>query len=250
MEPAIEAEEIHLFDGAICGPAIVCDAIARDENAGAIVAKAAVDEDLFLPAIEKRKKLRDLFICWRRPAADRNVDEANADSFGLFALPLKFLRIVFSEIDNSGDSDFFEFLKAFRMRLGATIKGIADFSCVGKTGDFQFFAKGRRGNHRQRIFFGLCEELRNSAKRKTNQRERNGIFHRRLDAKSLARETQSGIRKNWSVSNGKPAGGRIHRANNLLFRSKFAGVVPMNFSALCCLLPNGDVHSNRVGDRT
>ena len=86
-----------------------------------------------------------------------------------------------------------ELIETPGVRLGAAKEGIADFSAVGRTGDFLFFAQRRSGNHRGRIFFGLREDLWNSAKGKNKQRAKEKMFHRRLDAKSLARVVRERI---------------------------------------------------------
>ena len=66
MPEAVKAEEIHFFQGLIGRPLLHSHAIDGGENAGAVVAEAAVDED-FLPGIvtEEGEELDDLFVGWR-----------------------------------------------------------------------------------------------------------------------------------------------------------------------------------------
>jgi len=102
---AVKAEEIHFFHRLIGRPFVDGHAIDGGEHAGAVVTEAAVQED-FLPVIiaEEREKLDHLFISWRGPAADGNVDEAHAQGFGVLALPGDFLAVFAAQIDDGGDA--------------------------------------------------------------------------------------------------------------------------------------------------
>jgi len=148
---AVETEEIHFLDGLVGEPMIVRHAIGGDEDAGAIVAEPAMNENLVVVIFEKRKKLRDLVIGRSRPAADRNVYEVHADGFGLLLFPFDFVWIFAAKIDNGRDAEFFEFRDALGKRLCATKKRIVDSSSVGDTGEFQFFAERDRGDGGRRI---------------------------------------------------------------------------------------------------
>lgn len=102
---AVEAEEVHFLGGLLGGPFLDGHAIDGGENTGAIVAEAAVHKD-FLPGIvaEEREKLDDLFIGWRIPATDGNIDKAHAHGFGMLALPDDFFAILAAQINNCGDA--------------------------------------------------------------------------------------------------------------------------------------------------
>src|SRR5262245_30523046 len=103
MPKAVESEEIHFVHGLLRGPAFISHAISSDENAGAIVAKAAVDENSFVPMIaEKSEECDDLIVGGRRPSTDRNAHETDAERFGLLALPGNFVGIFAAQIDNGG----------------------------------------------------------------------------------------------------------------------------------------------------
>ena len=105
MPKAVEAKEIHFFGGLFGGPLLDGYAIDGGEHAGAIVAEAAVHKD-FLPTVvtEEGKKLDDLFVGWRVPAADGNVDKAHAHGFGVLALPRDLFAVLAAQIDDGGDA--------------------------------------------------------------------------------------------------------------------------------------------------
>jgi len=133
---AVETEEIHFLDGLIGGPGVMRYAIARDENARAIIAEAAVNENLFLRIAEERKKLRNLIVGGRTPAIYRDIEEANSNGLGLLAFPIQFLRTILTKVHDSSDAEILKFLKSLRMRLRAAKEEIVDFSAIGKTCKF------------------------------------------------------------------------------------------------------------------
>src|SRR5713101_8372771 len=190
MPEAVEAKEIHLVHGLFGGPFLDGHAIDGGENAGAIVAEAAVQEN-FLPRIvaEQREKLYDLFVGWRGPATDGNVLKAHAERFGALALPGDFFAILAAQIDDGGDAQYFQLREAHFPGLCAAIKGLADFSGVVNSRDMNFFSVsrlresrsgGRRGVRRSR--------LSRKGKRKKEKEGEHGAraFHFELDAKSVA----------------------------------------------------------------
>ena len=134
MKAFVEAKEIHFVDGLVGGPTVVCDAVACDEDSRAIVAEAAMNENFFVRIVEERKKLGDLVVGWRSPAADGNVDEANAECFGLFTLPGNFVGIFAAKVNDGSDAESFELLKAFGTRLRAAKERIVYFPGVGNAG--------------------------------------------------------------------------------------------------------------------
>ena len=174
---AVEAEEIHFFQGLIGRPLLHGHAIDGGEHAGAIVTEAAVNEDL-LPRMvaKKREKLDNLFIGWRRPAADGNVDKAHAQRFGVPALP-KYLFAVFpAQIDNGGDAQYFELRETDFLGLCAPVKEIRNFTGVGNSGDVKFLPKGgpREWRSRDRPG-GLRKELKREKKKESERGE--SAFH-------------------------------------------------------------------------
>src|SRR6266403_127721 len=93
------------LDGLCSGPFLSGYAISGDENAGAIFTEAAVHED-FLPRIvaEKREKLGDLFVGWRSPATNGDVNEAHTQRFSALALPSDFFVVLAAQIHDGGNA--------------------------------------------------------------------------------------------------------------------------------------------------
>jgi hypothetical protein len=187
---AVEAEEIHFFDGLVGGPFLEGDAISGDENAGAIVAEAAVQEGL-LPGIvvEEREKLDKLFVGGRSPAPDGDLDKTHAQGFGALALPRKFFAVFAAQVNDGGDAEDFQFRKANFPGLRAAIEDFGNFSAVGNTVNVQFLAesglgKGWRGRLRNR----LRRRLRKKRKRKSEKEGESGenSFHDETGRSSVA----------------------------------------------------------------
>src|SRR5438128_2654663 len=130
MPEAVETEEVHFLQSLIGRPVLESHAIRRDENAGAIIAEPAVDKDFLMPVLEERKKLCDLFVGGRRPAAGFDIHEAHAERFRLFALALNQILIVAAKIHDGGDAELLELLDSLGMGLGAAKQGIVNFSGV------------------------------------------------------------------------------------------------------------------------
>src|SRR5579864_958157 len=79
MPEAVESEIAHFSQGLIRRQFFKGHAVAGHKNAGAVLAEVAMHEDFFLRVVaENRKELRDLFVCWRRPLIDRDVNEVNS----------------------------------------------------------------------------------------------------------------------------------------------------------------------------
>ena len=195
MPKAVEAEEIHFLDGLFGRPFLNGHAIKGGENAGPIIAEAAVHED-FLPRIvsKKQEKLDDLFVGWGRPATDGNVDKTHAQRFGVLAFPRDFVAVLAAEVDDGGDAQDFQFREAHFPGLRAAVKGLGDFSGVGNSSDVKFFpvskrrkggSVGRRGGWRRR--------LRKKEKRKKEKEGEHGAgaFHFDLDACSVTWEVRA-----------------------------------------------------------
>src|SRR6266478_5474016 len=184
---AVKAEEIHLLHRLFWRPLLHSDAVDGGEHAGAIVTEAAVDED-FLPRVvaEEREKLGNLFIAWRRPATDGNVDKAHAQRFGVFAFPKDLFVVFAAQIDDGGDAQYFELRETDFPGLRTAIEEIRDFSSVGNSGDAHFLSvsslwKGRSRGWRR----GLRWRLRKKGKRKKEEEGERAkrAFHFELDAR-------------------------------------------------------------------
>jgi len=154
---AIEAKEIHFFDGLIGSPFIGGDAISGDENAGAIVAKTAVHKNFLARIIaEQREKLDKLFVGRSRPATDGDLYKAHTQGFGTLALPVEFFAVFAAEVNDGGDAENFQFGEADFPRLRAAIENLGNFTAVRNAINVQFLAKnglseGWRGRLRNRL---------------------------------------------------------------------------------------------------
>ncbi len=184
---AVKAEEIHFFQGLISRPLLHSHAVDGGEQAGAIVTEAAVDED-FLPraVAQEEEKLDHLFIGWRRPAADRNVDKAHAQRFDVLALPKQLFAIFAAQIDDGGDAQYFELRETDFPGLRAAVEEIRDFSSVGNSGDAHFLSVSSLRKGRSRGWCrGLRWRLRKKGKRKKEEEGERAkrAFHIELDAR-------------------------------------------------------------------
>ena len=179
MPKTVEAEKIHLLQGLLGGPFFEGHAIGGDEDAGAIIAEAAVHENLFFGIIvEEGKELNHLLIRWRRPSTDRNMHETQAQGVGLPAFPGDRVRIFSAKVDHGGDAQFLEFGQALRSGLRAAIKMVIDSAGVGNARDAKFLSvSGTHDGRRNRLRMGLCGK-RTRQEKGTNESEKKGIaFH-------------------------------------------------------------------------
>ena len=168
MPESVEAEEIHFFHSLFRGPLFESHAVGSDENACAIIAEAAMDENL-LPrfAAKQRQELNDLFVGRRRPAADGNMHKAHSKGLSAVAFPGDFFLILTAKIDNRGDPQELQFREARFLGLCATVEKVSDSAGVVHTGDLQLLSEARlrdRSRGRGRSV------LRENTKRK-NQKE-------------------------------------------------------------------------------
>src|ERR1700739_5005865 len=112
MPSVVETEGIHLGEGLLGGPMVEGNAIAGDEDAGAIVAEATMNKNGFARSLaEQGKKLCDLRGRWIGKTADRNRNETDAESFGARAFQLAGVGRFAAQIDDGGDAEFFQFGK-------------------------------------------------------------------------------------------------------------------------------------------
>ena len=143
MPETIKAEEIHFVYGLLGWPFFKSHAISGDKHASTIISETAVYKNS-LPRITsyQRKKLSDLLIGRRRPAADGDGNETNSQRFGAPAFPLDFFPVFSAKINNRGDAEFLKFSQALFARLRATVEHFCDFSAIGDTRDMKLFAVG------------------------------------------------------------------------------------------------------------
>lgn len=136
MPKTVESEEIHFVHGLLGGPIFVSHAVGGHEYSGAVVAKSAMYKNFFLLVAKEREKLRNLFVAWRSPAADRNIYETNSQGFRLLALTIAELRIFAAQINDGGDAEFFQLLQAVGVGLRTAIKIAGDATTVRESWQF------------------------------------------------------------------------------------------------------------------
>jgi hypothetical protein len=156
MPEAVEAEEVHFFQGLLRGPLFDGHAIGGHEDAGAVVAIAAMHEDFLARVVaEVGKELQDLFVGGRGPSADGDIQETHTQGFGLAALPEDSFAIFAAEVDDGSDAEFFELREALGPRLSAAEEMIVDPAAIGDVGEVKLFSVGRmhfRRCGRRRMF--------------------------------------------------------------------------------------------------
>ena len=85
----IKSEGMHFRHGLIGRPVIEGDAVGGDKNSGAILAKFAVNKNLFQGSLsEHEKKFGELSGGGNGEAANRNGDKVNSERFRLEAFLL------------------------------------------------------------------------------------------------------------------------------------------------------------------
>src|SRR5262249_1359446 len=118
----LETKYRHFLQSALRSPALKSNAVCGDENAGAIVAKPAMDIDFFSGLLlKKREELNQFPVLGRRPAAGMNVDESHAERFRTFSLRCNSTLAFAAKIHNGGDADFFQILDALFIGLRTTV---------------------------------------------------------------------------------------------------------------------------------
>ncbi len=171
MPEPVEAEEIHLFHRLFSGPLLKGHAVGGGENAGAIVAEAAVHEDFVAWIVaEESEKLDKLFVGGRRPATDGDVNEAHTQRLGVLAFPCDFFAVFAAEVYDGGDAEDFQFREADVPGLRAAIEDLGNFSSVGNTVNMQFLPKGGLNEGWSRTLGNrLRRSLRKKGKRKSEK---------------------------------------------------------------------------------
>src|SRR5580693_5628755 len=156
----VETEEIHFFRSLFGTPFFHGHAIGGDEHAGAVVTETAVHKDFFPRIVaEKKQELGDLFVAWRRPAIDGDVDKAHAERFNVLAFPSDRFAVLLAQIDDGGDAQDFQLREAHFPGLRATVEDLRDFSGVRNSVDVQFLSmRGLRERRRGCSGVGLCRK--------------------------------------------------------------------------------------------
>ena len=179
MPKTVEAKKIHLVQGLLGGPFLEGHAIGGNEDAGAIIAEAAVHENLlFRIVVEKGKELNYVLIRWRGPSTDRNMHETHTQRLSLLLFPSNRPGIFASQIDNGGDAKFLEFGQALQSRLRAAIKMVIDSADIRNTWSAKFFSVCRTHHGGRKRLRMVLSGKRKRAERRKNQEEKKRIaFH-------------------------------------------------------------------------
>lgn len=184
MPEAVETEEIHLLQGLLSGPFFNGHPIGGDEDAGAVFAEPAMDEDFLCRLIaEEREELNHLLIGGSGPLIDGDMDETHAQGLDLLAFPEDFSGIFEAKIDDGVDAEFFELGQTLWSRLSAAVKMIVDSAATGDGGYAKFFSVGRmhfRGSGGRRI--SLRGEKARQEKESNKSEGKQIAFHKGLDA--------------------------------------------------------------------
>jgi len=99
------------------------DAIRGDENAGAILAKFAMNKNLLERRLAQKSEIFSKLLGgrWREPA-DRNRNKMNAERFRFLAFAFAQMRRFAAQIDNGSDAELLKFVKVIDVRLRTTKK--------------------------------------------------------------------------------------------------------------------------------
>jgi len=178
MPKSVETKKIHLVQGLLGEPFLEGHTIGGNEDAGAIIAEAAVHKNLFFRIIvEEREKLNHLFIRGRGPSTDGDLHETHAQGLGLLAFPGNLCGVFTAKIDNGGDAEFFEFGQTLRSGLRAAIKMVIDSAGVGDAGDAKFVSVCRTHRGGRKSLRMVLSGKRKRPKRRKNQEEKRIAFH-------------------------------------------------------------------------
>src|ERR1700687_5344987 len=149
MPETIETKKIHLLDDLFGGPLLKRDAIGGHEDAGAVLAESAMNENFLCRVIaEQGEKLNHLFICRRGPFIDGNMNEAHSQGLDFLAFPDDFSGIFLAKVNDRGDAEFLEFGQTLRSRLRAAVETIIDSAAVGDGRYAKFFSVCRMHTRR------------------------------------------------------------------------------------------------------
>jgi len=151
MPIAAEAKSVHFREGLLGGPVLKGDAISGDEDAGAVFAEFAMDEDFLRRGFaQEREKLRELCRSRIGKAADGDVHKTQAEGFGAKTLVFAGLRRFVAEVDDGGDAESFELRERGKRGLRAAKKLIGDFSGVVNALERDFLGERGQRRHKRR----------------------------------------------------------------------------------------------------
>lgn len=183
----MEAEREHFRYGLIGRPALEGNAVGGDEDAGAILAKFAVNEDFLGRRFTKEsEELGELNGGRRGETADRNRNEVNAERIGARTFQISSVGSFTAQVDDGGDAEFFEFGEIGKVRLRAAKKRIRNFSGVRNSANGDFCDERGRGSRGRRGDSGRLPEWNEGrAEKKDESEEERKKAHRELARKSL-----------------------------------------------------------------
>jgi hypothetical protein len=199
MPGTVEAESEHFGDGLIGRPMIEGDAICRDEDTGAVLAKFTMNKNfLRRRTAEEGEKFRELSGSRIGETANGKRNEVNAERFRLDTLAIAEARKFGAQINDGGDAKFCEFGKIGKMRLGAAKKRIGDLAGVGNSGYGDFLSGERSGRREGRGRLPKWNGGRE--KRKEENEEERKKRHRELARKSLGGRSEKKKEKEKELS--------------------------------------------------
>ena len=146
MPEPFEMEVVHFFQSVLRRPMLKGDAIRGDKDASTIVAKPTMYVERFLwPFLEKREELNELFVLWRRPATGADVNELHGVRFCPLFFGCDGTLALAAQIDNGVDTDFFQLLDTFFVRLRTAVEKIVDLAYGRKSIQLNFLCERRPG---------------------------------------------------------------------------------------------------------
>lgn len=177
MPEAVVAKEIHLLQDLFHRPLFIRDTIGGDEDAGAVLAETAMEENFLCRILtEEREELNHLLIRGCGPLIDGDMDETHAQGRNLLPLPEDFCGIFEAKVDHGVDAEFLEFSQTLWPGLRAAVEMIIDSAAVGEREDVKFFSVG--GTHfggRRRIT--LCGERTRQERGANETEKKERVFH-------------------------------------------------------------------------
>ena len=149
MPEPFEMEVVHFFQGVFGRPMLKSDAIRGEKDASAVVPKPTMDVKRLLRSfLKKGKELNELFVFWRRPATGADVNDFHGMCCGAVSLCCDCALPLAAQINNGGDTEFFQLLDTFFIRLRTAVKKIVDLARGRKSIQLNFLCERRTGRMR------------------------------------------------------------------------------------------------------
>src|ERR1019366_9028402 len=120
LDPA-HAVRRGFLQGPSITPAVVCDAVAGDDRAGAVRPPAAVHEYGARGVVQQGERLRGLLIGWRMDAAERHVDIMHSGRLDRLLFRLAGMLACRAQVDDGLDPQLGQADPAFALGLRATV---------------------------------------------------------------------------------------------------------------------------------